>query len=50
LENCDNVWNVLSEVIPTKNSKKKISKQESDCFDAEKLNQHYTTAVTIKAN
>jgi hypothetical protein len=34
LENCDNVWNVLSEVIPTKNSKKKISKQENDCFDA----------------
>jgi uncharacterized protein YutD len=50
LENCDNVWNVMSEVIPTKNSKKKISKQESDCFDAEKLNQHFTTAVAKKAN
>jgi hypothetical protein len=25
LQNCDNVWNVMSEVIPTKNSKKKIS-------------------------
>ena len=49
LENCDNVWNVLSEVIPTKNSKKKISKQESDCFDAEKLNQHFTTVVAKKA-
>jgi Cys-tRNA synthase (O-phospho-L-seryl-tRNA:Cys-tRNA synthase) len=50
LENCDNVWNVLSEIIPTKNSKKKISQQESDCFDAEKLNQHFTTAVAKKAN
>jgi hypothetical protein len=40
----------LSEVIPTKNSKKKISKQESDCFDAEKLNQHFTTAIAKKAN
>jgi hypothetical protein len=50
LENCDKVWNVLSEVIPTKNSKKKISKQESDCFDAEKLNQHFTTVVAKKAN
>jgi hypothetical protein len=50
LENCDKVWNVLSEVIPTKNSKKKISKQESDCFDSEKLNQHFMTAVAKKAN
>ncbi len=50
LENCDNVWNVLSEVILTKNSKKKISKQESVCFGVEKLNQHFTTAVAKKAN
>jgi hypothetical protein len=40
----------LSEVIPTKNSKKKINKRESDCFDAEKLNQHFTTAVAKKIN
>jgi hypothetical protein len=38
LENCDNIWNVLSEVIPTKNSKKEISKQEN-YFDAEFLLQ-----------
>ncbi len=50
MENFDNVWNVLSEVIPTKNSKKKISKQESDFFDAEKLNQHFTTTAAKKAN
>jgi hypothetical protein len=31
-------------------SKKKINKQESDCFDAEKLNQHFTTAVAKKVN
>ncbi len=38
LENPDNVWSVLSEVIPNKNSKKKVKKQGNDCFDAEKLN------------
>jgi hypothetical protein len=50
LENSDNVWNVLSEVIPTKNSKKKVKKQGNDCFDAEKLNQHFITAAAKTVN
>ncbi len=32
LQNFDNVWNVLSEVIPTKNSKNKISKTRKSFF------------------
>ncbi len=47
LENCDNVWNVLSEVILTKNSKKKVKKQGNDCFDAEKLNQHLIAFLSM---
>jgi hypothetical protein len=57
LENYDDVWNVLSEVIPTKNSKKKVKKQRNDCFDAEKLNQtirqsnqHFITAAAKKVS
>jgi hypothetical protein len=50
LENSDNVCNVLSEVIPTTNSKKKVKKQGNDCFDAEILNQHFITAAAKKVN
>ncbi len=37
-------------MIPTKNSKKKVKKQGNDCFDAEKINQHFITAAAKKVN
>jgi hypothetical protein len=52
IENCKtNVWDVIKEVIPTKNSNKKLTQSiNNECFNAENLNKHFTTAAVDKIN
>jgi hypothetical protein len=53
IEKCEtenqNIWSVLSDIIPTKNNNKKITKPiNNDSFNPENLNEFFTTVASDK--